>query len=237
MGLVNDVSNKVKDYLDGDYEVEEVESIPSVENVPFGKKAKKMYVTVFNIDLRKSSELLDIHQRQTSGKIHKAFLTATAMVVKEYGGQIRSFTGDGLQALWLAQYMKEISESVKTAMILSWFLNNKLSPYFEKYSKLDFGIGIDFGLVYILRAGISRDANNNDLIFIGNCINFSVAMSKNTSYPYNIEISNNTYTNLTDEVKYTTKNNQKTDMWERSSVKWKNKTFSTKKTHYHMSLE
>ena len=75
MGFVIDLENKVRDYLEGDYEIAETKTIPSVENVPFGKKAKKMQLCAYCIDIRNSTELMDIHQKQTSGKIHKAFLT------------------------------------------------------------------------------------------------------------------------------------------------------------------
>ncbi|GAI39695.1 unnamed protein product, partial [marine sediment metagenome] len=67
MGFVNDLENKVSDYLDGDYDVMETKIIPSVEQVSFGKKSKKMNLCAYSIDLRKSSDLLFKHQKQTSG--------------------------------------------------------------------------------------------------------------------------------------------------------------------------
>ena len=236
MGLVNDVTNKVRDYLDGDYEVEEVRSIPSVENVPFGKKAKKINLCSFAIDLRKSSELLKVHQKQTSGKIHKAFLTATAIVVNDLGGEIRSFNGDGLLAFWPANEKEELDTAVKTGMRLKWFLDIELSPLFKKYTKLDFGIGIDWGEVYILRAGISREANNNDLIFIGKCVNLAVAISKKAQSPYHVEISESTYSNLTEKWIYGTSQGVRKNMWTNSSIRWNDKTYSTKKTNWHSSM-
>jgi adenylate cyclase len=96
MAFVIDLENKVRDYLDGNYEITNTETIPSVENVPFGKKAKKIKLCAYCIDIRNSTELLTIHQKQTSGKIHKAFLTTASRVVLENGGEIRSFNGDGL---------------------------------------------------------------------------------------------------------------------------------------------
>jgi len=237
MGLVNDIENKVKDYLAGDYEIKEVTIIPSVDDVPIGKKARKMDVCAFNIDLRKSSELLEVHQKQTSGKIHKAFLTATAMVVDYYDGEIRSFNGDGLLAFWPANTKKEITLTVKVGMILTWFLDKKLAPHFEKYTELDFGIGIDWGEVYILRAGITRQTNNNDLIFIGKCVNFAVAMSKKAKDPYHVEISTSTHNNLHEDRKFATKDGEKENMWEDSSVVWNDKEYKTKKTNWYSSLK
>lgn len=41
MRYIDEIENKVKDYLDGDYEITETKGIPSIEDVPFGKKLKK----------------------------------------------------------------------------------------------------------------------------------------------------------------------------------------------------
>ena len=236
MGFVIDLENKVKEYLDGEYEVEETKIIPSVENVAFGKKAKKMQLCAYCIDIRKSTELLSVHQKQTSGKIHKAFLTIASRVVLENGGEIRSFNGDGLLAFWPAYTKGQISTAVKCAMTTKWLLDIKLSPYFEKYEKLDFGIGIDWGDVYILRAGISRNNNNNDLVFIGKCVNYATAIANQAKGLDHVEISMDTYNNLTDDWTYGNSNGEKVDMWRNGSLEWKGKKWNSKVTSWHHKL-
>ena len=199
MAFVNDLENKVRDYLDGNYEITETETIPSFEDVAFGKKAKKMKLCAYCIDIRNSTELLTIHQKQTSGKIHKAFLTIASKAVLEYGGEIRSFNGDGLLAFWPAHKQNQLSQAIKCAMATKWLIDIKLSPLFEKYEKIDFGIGIDWSEVYIVRAGISRNSNNNDLVFIGKCVNFATAIANQAKGPSHVEISEAIYSNLEDE--------------------------------------
>lgn len=233
MGLVADLENKVREYLSGDYEVTETLVIPTVDNVPFGKKAKKMNLCAYCIDLRKSSELLTVHQKQTSGKIHKAFLAVASRVVSEFGGEIRSFGGDSLLAFWPAATKGQVSNAVKAALSTKWMLNIRLSKHFEKYSKLDFGVGVDWGEVYIVRAGIPRQANKNDLVFIGDCVNLATAIANQAEGPYHVEISESTYSNLTEELLYGTKNNKKVNMWKDSSVVWKKKKFASKATTWY----
>src|SRR5574340_485035 len=143
MGFKEDVSGKVKEYLSGDYQIEDVTEIPSVEDVPFGKKAQQMKLCVFYIDLRDSTNLLFVHQKQTAGKIHKAFLHAVASTVLYFDGYIRGFKGDSLMAFWPANYKSEVSKCVQAAMTTKWLLDVELSSQFEAYSKIDFGIGID----------------------------------------------------------------------------------------------
>lgn len=237
MGYINDIENKVKDYLDGDYEITETKGIPSVENVPFGKKAKKMKLCAYCIDIRKSTELLTIHQKQTSGKIHKAFLAVASKVVLENEGEIRSFNGDGLLAFWPADDKSQISKAVKAAMITKWLLDIKLSPYFEKYKKLDFGIGIDWSDVYIMRAGIPKNINNNDLIFIGKCVNYATTIANQAGYPNHIGISEAVYDKLEDQFIYGKQGVQKVDIWTNGVVKWKGENHKSKTTSWYQKIE
>lgn len=195
-----------------------------------------MKLCAYCIDIRNSTELLTIHQKQTSGKIHKAFLTIASRVVLENGGEIRSFTGDGLLAFWPA-YQNQITTAVKCAMTTKWLLDIKLSPLFEKYKKIDFGIGIDWSEVYILRAGISRNDNNNDLVFIGKCVNFATAIANQAKSPYHVEISRDVYPNLEDDWIYGHSNKKKVNMWEDGVVEWKGNKYESKITNWYNQSE
>ena len=241
MGVKTDICEKAKEYLAGDYEVEEVDHIPSVEKVAFGKKAKKANVCAFSIDLRKSTDLLYVHQKQTAGKIHKAFLHVAASTVLHFGGEIRSFKGDSLLALWPANYISEITQCVRAAMTVKWLLAVELVSEFEQFSGIDFGIGVDWGEVLIARAGIPRNANNNDLIFMGRCINFAVALGEQAYGPNHLEISTTTYENLEDIAIYGEQKDwfgqpKKVDMWNNGAMKWQGQAVSTKLTNWYWEL-
>jgi len=196
-----------------------------------------MKLCAYCIDIRKSTELLTVHQKQTCGKIHKAFLAAASKVVLENGGEIRSFNGDGLLAFWPANYKHEISKAVEAAMITKWLLDIKLSPYFEKYKKIDFGIGIDWSDVYIMKAGIPRNSDNNDLIFIGKCVNYATAIANQAGSPNHVEISQDTYDNLEDQVIYGQQYGQEVDMWIDGVVKWKGENHKSKCTRWYWKIE
>ena len=149
MSLKDEIEIKVREYLEGDYEIVEVKKIPSVDEVPFGKIAYKMNLCTFYIDLRHSTDLLFLHQKLTAGKIHKSFLYTVSKVVNFFGGQIRSFNGDSLLAFWPANLKSEITSCVRASMTVKYLLNIVLSPLFQEYELLDFGIGIDWGEVFI----------------------------------------------------------------------------------------
>ena len=238
MSYIKDLENKIKDYMDGDYEITETKTIPSAENVPFGKKAFKMQLVSLCIDLRKSTDLLTIHDKETCGKIHKSYITIASKIITENGGQLRSFNGDSVLAFWKAQYKSDIEDAVRTAMQLKWALDIKFSKYFEEYSKLDFGIGVDFGDVYIIRAGLPKNDNNNDLVFLGMCVNYSCMIANQAYGPNHVEISTNVYSNLTDNLLLGTDDNGvKGNMWTDGNVKWKEKVWNTKLTSYYWELD
>ncbi|MBN9483130.1 MAG: hypothetical protein BGO70_01070 [Bacteroidetes bacterium 43-93] len=237
MGYIKDLENTVADYMQGDYEIIETTSIPSAENVTFGKKAYKIKLTAFCIDLRKSTDLLVVHDKQTCGKIHKSFLTIASKIITANGGQLRSFNGDSILAFWPANYKSEIEKAVCAAFQLKWALDVKFSKYFEKYSKLDFGIGIDWGDVYIIKAGLPRNDNNNDLVFLGMCVNFAAMTANQAKGPNHIEISIQTYSNLTDNWLYGKDNHgNKVNMWKDGTINWKGKVWNTKLTNWQLPL-
>lgn len=230
----DDIIKQAKDYLAGDYEIEETDTIPEPKDVPFGKKAKLMQLCAFCIDMRGSTKLLLEHHKQTAVKYHKAFLYATAKVVLNKGGIIRSYNGDSLLAFWPAKTKGQISDCVKAAMNAKWLLNDKLKSNFDEYQAIDFGIGIDWGDVLIARAGVARDANNNDLIFIGKCVNYAVAIADSACGSHHIGISTSTYDNLTDELIYCPKEDgSKVNMWSDWSITWRGQSHSLKHTSYH----
>jgi class 3 adenylate cyclase len=233
MGYIKDLENKIKDYMDGDYEVTETTTIPSPENVPFGKKAFKIQLATLCIDLRKSTDLLRVHDKETCGKIHKSYLTIATKIITENGGQVRSFNGDSVLAFWVAKYKSDIDDTVRTAMKLKWALDIKFSKYFEEYSKIDFGIGVDFGDVYIVRAGLPKNDNYNDLVFLGMCVNYASMIANQAYGPSHVEISSIAYSNLSESL---LTGSDKKHMWTDGNIKWKGKDWKTKCTNYHWEV-
>ncbi|PKK82975.1 MAG: hypothetical protein CVT49_10955 [candidate division Zixibacteria bacterium HGW-Zixibacteria-1] len=236
MGYITELDSKIEDFMEGNYEIIETKMIPSVKDVAFGKKAYKVKLTALCIDLRRSTDLLYIQDTETCGKIHKSFLTIATKIILENGGEVRSYEGDSVLAFWPAHYKNEIETAVKAAFQLKWALDVKFSKYFEQYSKLDFGIGIDWGEVYIIKAGLPRNDNNNDLVFLGLCVNYATMIANQAFGPNHIEISSITYSNLTDNWIYGDKNGGKENMWKDGIVIWKDKKWQTKLTTWHQKI-
>ena len=87
--------------------------------------------------------------------------------------------------------------------------------------------------MFIVRAGISRNANNNDLVFIGKCVNLATAIANQAKAPDHIEISEKVFVNLNDSLLYSNNKN----MWSDGTVVWNDREYDTKCTSYYWSLE
>lgn len=219
MELKDDITQQVDEYLSGDYDIDEVDYIPEVEDVTFGNTGLKIKSTVLYIDIRRSTQILDAHRRQTVAKIQKSFLYTASKITVANNGYIRNFGGDSILAFWGGKYKKDISEAVKAAMKMKYMLSKVLAGRFRKYDKVDFGIGIDWGEIFVVKSGLKRDPNNNDLLWIGTPVNFAVRLGDSASSPNHIRISETVYYNLLDYVKYGDKKNiwgqnEQVDMWE-----------------------
>ena len=237
MGLENDIENKVKEYLGEGYTIEETNGIPTVDNLYHGKRLKKINLSTLSIDFRKSSELLFKQNQEISTKIHKSFLSVVVDVILRMGGKIRSFQGDSILSFFPAETQAEIQNTVKSAMYINWFLTQKLNTYFKEYFKIDFGIGIDWGSVYISRAGVTNQAVNNDLIYIGKCVNLAVKIANTLGGNNNIGITERVYTNLDESTIFSKKNNEKRNMWKESSIDWSEQNWKIRTTSYYWNLE
>lgn len=235
MGLNEDLKNQIKDLLSGDYEIRNAVSIPSVKDVALGKKAVEMKLCSLTVDIRNSSKLMDEHNKQTCAKIHKSFLLVCSKIVVNFGGKIRSFNGDGLLAFWYASD-ENINKSVQAAMTIKFLIDQEYSSLFEQYSKIDFGIGIDYGDAFIIRAGIGRDDDENDLVFISKSVNFSVAIANQTKHPRHVGISPEVFGKLDDSHRNGLNNGSKVSMWSDGDILWKDVKYPIKTTGWQWKI-
>lgn len=223
MGLKSDISEKVKEILDANFQIEDITYVPEITDtkLTFGNKGLRFEATVLYIDLRDSTKILNKHNKSTIAKIHKAYLYTTVKIAKSLGGEVRSFNGDSVLAFFQGTTKNSLSNAVKAAMQIRYMIahtESGINKQLTKYSAVDFGIGMDHGKVLSVKVGVGGDANTKDLIWIGNIVNKSVIISDECKASEYIGISSHVYYNLNDNVKYGIKKNawgqeEKVDMW------------------------
>lgn len=229
MALKGDIVDKVKNILDTNFEVTEVNYIPKLDDpkLTFGNTGLKFTGSVVFIDMRGSTKILNKHNKTTVAKLHMAFFHTIVKIANSLNGNVRSFNGDSALIFFQGNYKSTISTAVKCAMQIKYMLANTESDVnkkLKKYSELDFGIGIDHGDILCTKIGIGGD-HNRDIFWIGNSVNKSTVLGDQSKSPDHIAISSYVYNNLLDWAKYGTRKNfygedEKVDMWTQSTFSY-----------------
>lgn len=242
--MKEDIEQAVKNIIDTNFEVTDITTVPDLEDtrLTFSNKGLRFEATTLYIDMRGSTSILNNHNRTSVAKLHKAYFHIIVKIAKSLGGEVRSFNGDGMLVFFQGTSKNTLSDAVKSAMKMKYMLtqNETIKKKFEKYSSINFGIGIDDGKILCSKVGLAG-TNNRDLVWIGNAVNKSVKIGDNLESPYHIGISSYVYSNLKDDVKYhITKddwgNEIKTDMWNYDSFTYNGKQESYYYTSYHWSV-
>lgn len=176
MSEYNSLVQRINSYLYDSYRINDIDYIPTIDNITLGNQVYRSRLCTLCIDMRDSSDLIKVQGNQVSGQIHKAFLTIVTHIIRQNGGRIRSFQGDSVLAFWKTD-RNQLNLAMKSSMLMKKYLTEDFFDNFNEFGKLDFGIGLDLGEVYVLRVGDTYSADNNDLIFIGKSVNFAVAIA------------------------------------------------------------
>lgn len=230
MGLKQDIIDKVKIIIDEKFISEDILNVPNIEDLKltFGNKGLRFDSTVLFIDMRGSTDILNKHNKSVVAKIHMSYFHAIVKIAKVTGGEVRSFNGDSMLVFYQGTSKDTLSTAVMAAMEMKYMLSvteGGINNLLEKYTPVNFGIGIDYGTILSTKIGIGGDSTTKDLIWIGNAVNKSVIISDLCSSPNHVGISSNVYNNLNDNVKYTTQKDyfdheQTVDMWNKANVKY-----------------
>ena len=238
MGLKDDIIKQVNGYIKGNYEITNTRSIPSAKDLGFGNKGRIIRAPILYADLRGSSEVTERHRQQTAAKIYKSFLYSMAQIVRSRGGEIRSFDGDRIMAIFPpinGDQEAACNTAVQTGMEMAWFFNDMLRPKLKRYNdSLNCGIGIAFSEMLVVRVGLKRQPDNNDIVLIGRAANLAAKLSDRGKKPSYLWVDQEIHKRLDGEMKrgpQSGRPSSKRSMWKRIDFKFAGKqlkVYSTK---------
>lgn len=245
MALKDDIKSKVKTILDDKFEVTDVTYVPKIDDpkLTFGNTGLKFTGSSLFIDLRGSTKVLNDNNRTTVAKLHMAFFHTIVKIANSLDGNVRSFNGDSALIFFEGNYKKTLSTAVSCAMQIKFMIDNSqsgINELLKKYSKLNFGIGVDHGNILCTKVGIGGE-HNRDIFWIGNAVNKSTVLGDKSSSPNHISISSYVYSNLEDWVKFGERKNyfgqvEKVDMWTRGVFTYNDKQEYYYYTSWHMEV-
>ncbi len=241
--MKNFIAEKVKEIITEPFEVIDVTSVPTLEDsrLTFSNKGLKFKCTTLYIDMRGSTAVLNHHNKTTVAKLHKAYFHTIVTIAKKLGGEVRSFNGDGMLVFFQGTTKGTLSNAVQAALQMKYMLSvddSEVKKQMEKYSAINFGIGIDHGEVLCSKVGISGN-ENRDLVWISNAVNKSVKIGD--CLHNKIGISEYVYENLLDKVKYHTIKDyfgdSKVNMWSYDYFNYNGKREIYYTTNYYWIVE
>lgn len=226
MGLRKEIQDKANEILNNNFYVDEVDYVPQLKDLSFGNSGFKFKGAVLYIDMRGSTKILNKHNRTTVAKLHMCFFHTIVKIANSMGGNVRSFNGDSALIFFVGD-KDIISTAVKCAMKIKFMLNNEdngINKQMNKYSSINFGIGVDYGQILCTKVGIGGE-HNRDLFWIGNSVNKSTILGDRSTSPQHISISKFVFENLTDNLKWGQKlnwldNKVKFPLWEEDEFRY-----------------
>ena len=153
----NEILRDIKNMFNNKWNEVESNTIPEIDDVALSKnESVKLSATVLYVDMRNSTKLVSEWKVFFSTKIYKIFLWAASKVIQKMGGHITAFDGDRVMAIFIGNCKN--TTAVKTAMKIKYLILqiNKEILKDTNYT-IDFGIGIDTGLIFATRTGICLD--------------------------------------------------------------------------------
>lgn len=123
-------------------------------------------------------------------------------------------------------------KAVRTAMRMAWCIHEVVEPSLRGYDDIDCGIGIAYGRLLVVKAGIGGKPHNNDLVWVGRPANLAAKLSDEGRHPERIWIDEETYNRL-DEEHRNFQNPQmswRQNMWQQRQLRFADqylKVFST----------
>ncbi len=179
MAISADVTAGVGDIIDATFNVTKGTVVPKTEDVVMKDGAKEVDATYVYADLADSSNLARVLIKEATAKVIRSYINASARILRHYGGEIRSFDGDRVMAIFMGP--RKNNDAVRAALAINWAVRDVIKPKLvakwstiETHWTIGHGVGIDTGQGWIVRGGVR---NHNDLISVGRAPNIAAKLS------------------------------------------------------------
>jgi len=211
MTLREEVDKAVNDILTIPFKEENGIVVPTTDTVALRDGAKLIDATYVYADLADSTGLAHKYKKFATAKIIRAYLTVATRILKASGGEIRSFDGDRVMAIFIGK--NKNTSAIDAALKLNYAINKILNPALqEQWNDLKWtmshGVGIDTGEAMIVRGGVRGD---NDLVSIGRAPNVAAKLSEKRGGNL-VNITGNVYEHMADTAKVSDDKNMWTSM-------------------------
>ncbi|WP_409436477.1 adenylate/guanylate cyclase domain-containing protein [Mycobacterium sp. SMC-14] len=158
--------------------------VPTTESIVQKDGAVYLTAAYLYADMADSTGMAEKFSNEDAAKIIRAYLHAVSRVLRDRGGEIRSFDGDRVMAIFIGD--DAANNAVDAALRVTWVVDtvvhDELLTYNKSYRdewvdsdwRVRHRTGIDLGTAFIVRAGVR---GHNDLVSIGSPPNVAAKLS------------------------------------------------------------
>lgn len=214
MQIESDVEQEIADTLRDAWEEREGRVVPDDNSVSFGNDAVKIEAVVLYADLTASTALADNFLPTFAAKAIKAFLLASARLVRYFDGEITAYDGDRIMAVYIDDRPR--TRAARTALAINWAMVHVVNPRLKSGFQIpaDFylahAVGIDVSELFVIKAGIRA---GSDLTWVGRAANKAAKLSGLREGDYRSFIDQDVFTAMMDDAK----SHDGHEMWEQRS--------------------
>jgi adenylate cyclase len=180
MSFSDDVKTGVDDVLAAAWSTRKGTVVPETDDIALSNGAVSIDATYLYADLADSSSLGQKLKKTVAANIVRSYLNAASRILRHYNGEIRSFDGDRVLAIFIGG--SKNTNATRAALALNWAVDKVLAPKLlehwptlGEFWEVKHGVGIDTGEALLVRGGV-RD--NNDLVSIGSAPNVAAKLSE-----------------------------------------------------------
>ncbi|WP_254657578.1 adenylate/guanylate cyclase domain-containing protein [Tsukamurella pulmonis] len=189
--------------MKANWEITSGRVVPKTADIVMKNGGRLLDATYAYADLGDSSKLAQSLKKEAAATIIRAFVNSSTRIFRHYGGEIRSFDGDRVMAIFIGDRMEW--KAVRAAYAINWAVYSVIRPAIktnwsdgENFHEITHRVGIDTGESLVVRGG-ARD--NNDLISVGAAPNIAAKLS-DLKYGHSTYITDRVYEQLSDDLLY-----------------------------------
>jgi class 3 adenylate cyclase len=198
-----DLRKEVDSIVKSGWTVEVADKVPAPEDIRLNQNhAKKLSgAVVLYADLDGSTNMVDTYGWEFSAEMYKAYLRCASQIIKEHGGNITSYDGDRVMAIFHGGYPN--NAAVHAAFNINYAVEEVIRPAYKAFYTSNKGsfflkhvVGVDSGDLHAVRIGVRND---NDITWVGSAANYAAKLCAKSEKA--IWISSAVYGVLLDENK------------------------------------
>lgn len=200
MGTKDDIEAAVAKIFKSTWTTRSGTKVPDQSDIGLGNDGVLIEGTILYADLDGSTAMVDKYKKEFSAEIYKTYLDSTARIIRSESGEIVSFDGDRIMAVFIGD--NKDTRAVRCGLKINYSVKQLVMPALTtQYPKEDFKIkhvvGIDTSPLLVARTGIR---GSNDLVWVGPAANYAAKLTELSS-DYPTWITHRVFDKMGDNVK------------------------------------